>query len=282
VGIAVYSGTGTASGTPLTTLSALVSGGHWTASVPGPLADGVYTAVALQSDDGGTDTTSKVTFIVDTVNPTASVTAPADGSVYHAGDRLPASYSCADGGSGIASCAGSLPAGAPLDTAAVGPHAFTVVATDHAGNTVTSTAHYTVLPSAQPPKSGPGTPAHGRSTPASRANPRLRVLSSHLRALPGGCSQHPRPRRLRAGACAPAAVVSGLIDPHAAGQALTLSWTDGRGHVTHGSALVRRGGRWSTTLRLPARTRPGSVVVIYAGNGALRAASARRTVAPAR
>jgi hypothetical protein len=108
------------------------------------------------------------------------------------------------------------------------------------------------------------------------------VLSSHLRALPGGCSQHPRPRRLRAGACAPAAVISGLIDPHAASQTLALRWTDGRGHVAHATVLVRRGGRWSTTLRLPARTRAGSVLVIYAGNGALLAASARRTVAPAR
>jgi hypothetical protein len=277
VGIALYAGGDPTGGTPLTTFSALVSGGKWTASAPNPLGDGVYTVVALQSDDGGTDATSKATFIVDTVNPTASITAPAEGGVYQVGERVAAAYACADGGSSIASCAGSVPAGASLDTGVVGPHAFTVVATDRAGNAVTSTVHYTVLPS-----SGPGTPTHGRSTPASQASSGLRVLSSHLRVLPGGCSQHPRPRRLRAGACAPAAVVSGLIDPHAAGQALTLSWTDGRGHVTHGSALVRRGGRWSTTLRLPARTRPGSVVVIYAGNGALRAASARRTVAPAR
>jgi hypothetical protein len=280
VGISLYSGTGTG-GTPVASFSTLVSGGQWTAGSPGPLADGVYTVLALQSDDGGTDATSVATFVVDTTKPTTSVSAPAEGGVYPVGDHIAASYACTDGGSGIASCAGSVPSGASLDTSAVGPHTFTVVATDRAGNAITSTVHYTIVSSPQPPSSRPGMPAHGRSAPTLRTSSRLRVVASHLRALPHGCSQHPRSGHLRASGCIEAVVVSGLIDPRAADQKLTLTWEDGRGHVAHGTVLVRRGGHWSTTLRLPAGARAGSVIVAYAGNRALLPSSVRRTVTPA-
>ena len=59
-----------------------------------------------------------------------------------------AGYSCADeaGGSGRASCVGSVPNGSRIDTSTVGEHSFTVTATDNAGNTKTLTVHYTVPP----------------------------------------------------------------------------------------------------------------------------------------
>ena len=47
---------------------------------------------------------------------------------------VPADYACADIGSGIASCVGSVPLGNPIDTTAVGLHLFTVTAVDRAAN----------------------------------------------------------------------------------------------------------------------------------------------------
>lgn len=83
--------------------------------------------------------------LVDNVSPTISITTPADGATYTQGDTVPAAYSCADtGGSGLASCTGNVANGAAIDTAAVGPHSFTVNAADNAGNTNGATVNYTV------------------------------------------------------------------------------------------------------------------------------------------
>ena len=63
-----------------------------------------------------------------------------------------ASYSCTDdaGGSGVASCTGTVPNGSPIDTSTLGQHPFTVDAQDNAGNPASTTVHYTV---AVPPPS---------------------------------------------------------------------------------------------------------------------------------
>ena len=59
---------------------------------------------------------------------------------------MQASYACDDGsGSGIASCTGPVPNGDMIDTSTLGPHTFTVTATDREGNTATQTRHYTVI-----------------------------------------------------------------------------------------------------------------------------------------
>lgn len=57
-----------------------------------------------------------------------------------------ASWSCGDAGSGPASCTGTQPSGATLNTGlnAQGAHTFTVTAVDAAGNTSTVTHTYTV------------------------------------------------------------------------------------------------------------------------------------------
>jgi hypothetical protein len=110
------------------------------------------------------------------------------------------------------------------------------------------------------------------------------VLAAHLRALPRACGQHPRPHHLSAAVCSPALVVSGKVDRRAAGERLTVTWRDGHGHVVRSTATVGLRGGWSTILRLPAtaRGRAGRVLVAYAGNSTLAAASAARLVAPAR
>ena len=56
-----------------------------------------------------------------------------------------ASYSCSDnGGSGVARCTGTVRNRETLDTGSTGSKSFTVTAIDRAGNTVTTTRHYTV------------------------------------------------------------------------------------------------------------------------------------------
>ena len=82
----------------------------------------------------------------DTTAPTATINRPAEGATYTVGDTVRADYSCADetDGSGIASCAGTVDDGATIDTGTPGAFAFTVTATDAAGNSSVTTVHYTV------------------------------------------------------------------------------------------------------------------------------------------
>ena len=57
-----------------------------------------------------------------------------------------AQYTCADAGSGIATCAGTVPNGTPIDTWTKGVKTFVVTATDSVGNTTSRTVTYTSSP----------------------------------------------------------------------------------------------------------------------------------------
>jgi len=81
---------------------------------------------------------------------TATVSVPANGAVYPAGAAVLASYACADARSGVAGCSGPVANGAPIDTAGGGPRSFTVVATDNAGNTRTTSVSYSVADATPP------------------------------------------------------------------------------------------------------------------------------------
>lgn len=84
--------------------------------------------------------------IVDTTAPTVTFTTPASGAGYGLDAVVAASYSCDDhGGSGVASCVGTVANGADIDTASLGAHSFSVTATDNSGNTVTETIDYNVV-----------------------------------------------------------------------------------------------------------------------------------------
>src|SRR6478752_2163027 len=80
VTVNVYEG-GSASGTPVRTLSVTPTGGAWSTSVGPALGDGTYTAQAEQADEAGsTGKSATSTFTVDTTKPTVQITSPANGS----------------------------------------------------------------------------------------------------------------------------------------------------------------------------------------------------------
>jgi hypothetical protein len=81
---------------------------------------------------------------IDRKAPSISVTTPASGAVYPLRESIAAVYACADGGSGPASCAGTVANGAPIDTSSTGTRTFVVNAADAVGNSATTTVTYTV------------------------------------------------------------------------------------------------------------------------------------------
>ena len=142
------------------------------ASCVGTTADGApldtselgESSVTVTARDGaGNETvvTHTVT-VVDQTKPTVTLTTPADGAVYSRGQQVSADYSCADeaNGSGIDTCAGDVADGADVDTSTLGEHSFTVNAADHAGNTNSESATYTVV-DATAPSITVTTPAEG-------------------------------------------------------------------------------------------------------------------------
>lgn len=97
--------------------------------------------------DNGTYLTSAELFEFDTTPPTIAIATPADDASYELGTAVLADYSCADeaGGSGLASCVGTVPDGSAIDTSTVGAKTFTVDASDNAGNTSSLTHDYSVV-----------------------------------------------------------------------------------------------------------------------------------------
>ncbi len=83
-------------------------------------------------------------FKIDKKPPSITLTTPSDGATYTLKQAAAANYSCADDGSGVASCSGPVPNGSNIDTGSVGAKTFTVTATDNAGNTTTETTTYYV------------------------------------------------------------------------------------------------------------------------------------------
>ena len=143
-------------------------GGSGLASCTGDVPDGdplntstsgdhAFTLVA--TDGAGNETTVTHHYSVapapDEQAPTIDLRTPLQGAQYDLGADVRADYSCADeGGSGVASCTGTVPDGDPLDTSTAGAHAFTVIARDGAGHETTVTNSYTVVEPPPPPGLG--------------------------------------------------------------------------------------------------------------------------------
>ncbi|MBI3447301.1 MAG: SBBP repeat-containing protein [Acidobacteria bacterium] len=81
--------------------------------------------------------------MVDRRAPTIAISAPS--GTYLVGEDVVADYSCADGGSGVASCTGPVVSSENVDTTTVGTRTFTVAAADNAGNSATATSTYDVV-----------------------------------------------------------------------------------------------------------------------------------------
>jgi VCBS repeat protein len=79
---------------------------------------------------------------VDRKGPTISLISPTT-ATYTLGQSVASDYSCADGGSGVANCAGAVANGAAIDPS-VGAHTFAVNAVDAVGNASSLEVTYTV------------------------------------------------------------------------------------------------------------------------------------------
>ncbi len=133
----------------------------------------------------------------DVTAPEIVVAAPVEGASYALGESVTVVYSCRDragGGSGLASCEGEVPVGGALDTSTVGPHTFTVTASDLSGNTATKAVRYTVSepagpastprpPATTPPATMPAATNPAITPPVTRppSAPRRRVNLTGLR-----------------------------------------------------------------------------------------------------
>jgi len=132
-------GTGAASGP-------VGSGGGGGSDYVDPAATGVTVTDGVRTGTGLIIVTYTTPAPADTTAPSITVNSPSDGATYQLNQSVTADYSCADeaGGSGIASCIGSVAKGSAIDTSTVGQHTFTVDAADNAGNQANATVHYTV------------------------------------------------------------------------------------------------------------------------------------------
>jgi hypothetical protein len=131
-------------------------GGSGLATCTGSVADGgavntssvgEHTFTVEAADNAGNTASKSVTYtVVDRTPPTIDLATPADGGVYALGQDVAAAYSCEDqaGGSGVASCDGTVANGAAIDTSSLGLHSFEVRASDRAGNTASKAVTYTV------------------------------------------------------------------------------------------------------------------------------------------
>jgi hypothetical protein len=109
-------------------------------------ADASTNSLVVCDQLGNCATAGPVTGImVDEAPPVITLSAPQQDAVYEVGQQATAGYTCTDGGSGVASCSGTVADGAPLDTSTTGTFSFTVDATDNVGNSTSTTVSYDVI-----------------------------------------------------------------------------------------------------------------------------------------
>jgi hypothetical protein len=107
-----------------------------------------YTVTATSLD--GQTAVSTITYTI-VGAPTVRISTPVEHATYTQGQTVRAGYSCAEGAGGPglrpgkAGCIGTVASGAPINTSALGTHAFSVTATSTDGQTTTATANYTVV-----------------------------------------------------------------------------------------------------------------------------------------
>ncbi len=166
----IYSGS-SATGTPVQTIAATVSGGSWSATAAA-LADGTYTARAQQSDSVGNQGQSvKRTFTIDTVAPETTITsAPpvsttaTSASFSFSSSKPGSTFQCKLDGAAWSACTSPH----SYTGLSVGAHNFAVRATDAYGNVdlTPATADWTITaPTTTPPTTTPTTSPTPTPTP---------------------------------------------------------------------------------------------------------------------
>lgn len=96
-----------------------------------------------KTGNAATDTQKGIN--IDKTNPTITITSPQNDATYILNSIVNADWNTNDDLSGIAIENGTVPSGSPIDTSKVGPHEFSVTATDNAGNTISATVNYKVI-----------------------------------------------------------------------------------------------------------------------------------------
>jgi probable HAF family extracellular repeat protein len=114
------------------------------------VAAGTETANALTSSRSVCDVAGNCVTVgplpgsqIDKLAPSITLDVPA-AATYVLNQAVAASFTCADGGSGVAACEGPVANGANIDTATAGVRTFAVQAADAVGNSATSSRNYTV------------------------------------------------------------------------------------------------------------------------------------------
>jgi hypothetical protein len=103
------------------------------------------TASVTVTDNAGNSESFTTTGVsIDRTAPTITLDTPSNGASYLLDAQVLAGYSCNGGASGLATCAGPIANGDAVNTSSTGSFAFTVNASDRAGNTASATNRYSV------------------------------------------------------------------------------------------------------------------------------------------
>jgi len=101
-------------------------------------------SVTVTDNAGNSQLFTTTAVAIDRTAPTITLTTPSNGASYLLDAQVLAGYSCDDGASGLATCAGPVANGDAVDTSSTGSFTFMVNASDRAGNTASATNRYSV------------------------------------------------------------------------------------------------------------------------------------------
>jgi hypothetical protein len=127
--------------------SCLDENGHPSGTATDTSTPGQHTFTVTATSTDGLTADSSVTYTV-AAAPSVQISSPQNGATYVLGQVVDSGFGCLEGasGPGLASCTGTTPAGAPIDTSSAGAHTFTATAVSGDGQRISQTVTYTVAP----------------------------------------------------------------------------------------------------------------------------------------
>ena len=111
--------------------------GNYPATAGYDMATGLGTPIATDGALPG--------LVAQLCDPTATISSPAPGAIYTQTQKVLAGYACASPTGGTPTCTAPVTSGSPIDTSTVGPHTFTVTATDASATSTHQTVAYSVV-----------------------------------------------------------------------------------------------------------------------------------------